>query len=163
MHHVQHGLLQLPRILRVERLVAFFGISFEIGVLQGSVYTSVFKQDITQQLRAVRPGQYTANVHGEGIGSCQQAYVSFLLHHRGEVFAGADAFVGRLLHEGGDGGLQLLQLFRTAAVNSQQSAVVVGKQYSCVFYFNAPVTAGLDRGGAQLFLDKQPEHGFKLL
>ena len=94
MHHVQHGLLQLPRILRVERLVAFFGISFEIGVLQGSVYTSVFKQDITQQLRAVRPGQYTANIHGEGIGSCQQAYVSFLLHHRGEVFAGADAFVG---------------------------------------------------------------------
>lgn len=53
--------------------------------------------------------------------------------------------------------------FFNSAVNSQQSAVVVGKQYSCVFYFNAPVTAGLDRGGAQLFLDKQPEHGFELL
>ena len=38
--------------------------------------------------------------------------------------------------------------------NSQQSAVVVGKQYSCVFYFNAPVTAGLDRSGAQLFLSE---------
>ena len=74
-----------------------------------------------------------------------------------------DTLVGWLLHEGGDSRLQLLQLFGAASVNHKQSTVVVGKQYSCIFYFNTSVTIGFYRVGTELFLNKYLKHGFKFL